>query len=80
MRGWLRENLHLKVISLIVTLTLYLSVKVEKTTVRTFRIDVNVTDILGDIVLMEEPEDVTLTVRCSGRALSRIDDERLRSF
>lgn len=80
MRGWLRENLHLKVISLIVTLTLYLSVKVEKTTVRTFRIDVNVTDILGDIVLMEEPEDVTLTVRGSGRALSRIDDERLRSF
>jgi hypothetical protein len=80
MSGWLRENLHLKVISLILTLTLYLFVKEEKIMVRTYRIDVHVTDILGDIVLMEEIEDVTLTLRGSGRAFSRLDDEQLRAY
>lgn len=80
MMRWLGGDLHLKAIAFVLTLTIFLFVKEEKVVVRTVHVDVTISDLIGEIVVLDEPEDITLTLRGSSRAFSRLDESQLRSL
>lgn len=72
-------NLHLKLLSFILTLTLFFFVLAENRKTRVYRVSVDIHDIPSGWVLMETPSDVRLSVQGTARAFSRLDPESLRT-
>jgi hypothetical protein len=76
--AWLRRDLMVKATSLGLTLILFYFARDERVEQRTFRVEVQASDVVGDIVLIEDPDPVELVVRGSARALAQINPVELQ--
>lgn len=74
----IRNNLHLRIIAFILTLTLFLFVRQEEDETRSYRVELDVVDVPARMVLLNEPGSVTITLRGTGRSFARLDSESLR--
>jgi YbbR domain-containing protein len=73
------SNLHLKLLSFTLTLTLFFFVLAENRKTRVYRVGVDIHDIPSGWVLMEQPGDVRVSVQGTARSFSRLDPESLRT-
>lgn len=74
----MRNNLHLRIIAFILTLTLFLFVRQEEDETRSYRVELDVTDVPARMVLLNEPGSITVSLRGTGRSFARLDSESLR--
>lgn len=80
MRELITRNLHLKVISFTLTLTLYSFVLAENRTERTFALEPEIVDLPANHVVLNELGDVSVTLAGSRRGFARIDPDALRTL
>lgn len=77
MKELLTRNLHLKVISFTLTLTLYSFVVAENEISQTFEARLDVVDFPPEHVLLSELPEVAITLRGTRRSFARLDRDRL---
>lgn len=76
----LRQNLHLKVLSLAVTLVLFVLVAQQREVTRTYTLDVEVREVPANHVLLDAGETVRLTLSGNVSAFQELDEDALRTY
>ncbi len=74
------HNLHLKVLSLAVTLVLFVLVAQQRGDVRTYTLDVEVREVPPGHVLLDNGDSVRLTLSGNMSAFQELDEDALRTY